>query len=145
LPGIPELTPTSRAGHDSGRSQPDAIEEEPPIVTRATAAPVKQPTDHHQAARAVLDSAEFQGLVSRRWRLSLLLTLALFVVYYGFILLVAVNKPLLATRVGETTTLGILLGVGVILLSWVLTACYVAWANARYDRECDRLRARLRH
>jgi uncharacterized membrane protein (DUF485 family) len=106
---------------------------------------VEQPTDHHQTARAVLDSPEFQGLVARRWRLSLLLTLALFVVYYGFILLVAVSKPLLATRVGETTTLGILLGVAVILLSWVLTACYVVWANASYDPECDRLRDRLRH
>jgi uncharacterized membrane protein (DUF485 family) len=121
------------------------MEEEPRTVTPVPVAPVEPQADHrHAAARAVLDSPEFQGLVSRRWRLSLLLTFALFVVYYGFILLVAVNKPLLATRVGETTTLGILLGMAVILLSWVLTAWYVVWANAQYDRECERLRARLR-
>ena len=46
----------------------------------------------------------------------------LFVVYYGFILLVATNKALLARRIGEVTTLGIPLGVAVIVAAWVLTA-----------------------
>lgn len=82
--------------------------------------------------------------MARRWRLSLILTAALFVVYYGFILLVAVNKPLLSTRIGEAATLGILFGVLVIVLSWALTAAYVAWSNVHYDREAARLCDRLR-
>ena len=97
-----------------------------------------------QTPRELLDSHDFQRLVTRRWRLSLILTAALFVVYYGFILLVAVNKPLLSTRIGEAATLGILFGVLVIVLSWALTAAYVAWANVFYDREATRLRDRLR-
>jgi len=74
----------------------------------------------------------------------MMLTIALFILYYGFILLVATNRSLLATRVGETTTLGILVGVGVLLFAWVLTAVYVVWANRFYDPEVQRLRGRLR-
>ncbi len=92
----------------------------------------------------VLESSDFRHLVVRRWRVSLLLTLALFVVYYGFILLVATNRGLLSTRIGEATTLGILLGVAVLVLAWVLTAAYVVWANRHYDPEVERLRERLR-
>jgi uncharacterized membrane protein (DUF485 family) len=98
-----------------------------------------------QTPREVLDSADFRQLVARRWRLSLVLTAALFVVYYGFILLVAVNKPLLAMRIGGAATLGIPIGAGVIVLSWALTAVYVAWANVHYDPEAQRLRDRIRH
>ena len=97
-----------------------------------------------QTPRELLDSDDFRRLVARRWRLSLILTAALFVVYYGFILLVAVNKPLLSTRIGEAATLGILFGVLVIVLSWALTAAYVAWSNVHYDREAARLCDRLR-
>ncbi len=95
-------------------------------------------------SREVLESADFRNLVMRRWRVSLLLTLALFVVYYGFILLVATQRSLLSIRVGETTTLGIVLGIAVLVLAWVLTAAYVAWANRHYDPEVERLRERLR-
>jgi uncharacterized membrane protein (DUF485 family) len=95
--------------------------------------------------RELLASDDFRRLVARRWRLSLLLTAALFFVYYGFILLVAVNKPFLSTRIGAAATLGILFGAAVIVLSWLLTAAYVVWANAHYDPEsrrlCDRIRA----
>jgi uncharacterized membrane protein (DUF485 family) len=92
----------------------------------------------------LLSSADFKGLVARRWRVSMMLTIALFILYYGFILLVATNRSLLATRVGESTTLGILVGVGVLLFAWVLTAVYVIWANRFYDPEVQRLRGRLR-
>jgi uncharacterized membrane protein (DUF485 family) len=75
---------------------------------------------------------------------SLVLTAALFVAYYGFIVLVATNKPLLATRLGTTVTLGIPLAAAVIVLAWVLTAAYVLWANRQYDPEVRRLRDQIR-
>jgi uncharacterized membrane protein (DUF485 family) len=93
----------------------------------------------------LLDSSEFRQLIARRWLISALLTVALFVTYYGYILLVALDKPFMARRLGSgVTTLGILLGVAVILISWVLTAIYVAWANTRYDAEVRRLRREIR-
>jgi uncharacterized membrane protein (DUF485 family) len=94
-------------------------------------------------ARRVLESPEFARLIRRRWTVSLVLTACLFVLYYGFILLVGLNKALLATRVGEVTTLGIPLGMAVIVGAWVLTALYVVWANRRWDAEARRLRGRI--
>jgi uncharacterized membrane protein (DUF485 family) len=96
-----------------------------------------------KSSHEVLASPDFALLVSRRWSFSILLTACLFVLYYGFILLVALDKPFLATKVGEATTLGIPLGVAVIVLSWVLTAAYVRWANRAHDSEVERLRKEM--
>lgn len=91
-------------------------------------------------ARELLQSPGFRALVKRKWTVSILLTIALFVVYYGFILLIAYDKPAMARKVGEATTLGIPLGVAVIVLAWVLTALYVVWANGSHDSEVRKLR-----
>jgi uncharacterized membrane protein (DUF485 family) len=95
------------------------------------------------AARRVLESPELRELIRRRWTVSLMLTASLFLLYYGFILLVGLNKPLLATRIGAVTTLGIPLGMAVIVGAWLLTAVYVVWANRRWDGAARALRARL--
>jgi uncharacterized membrane protein (DUF485 family) len=92
--------------------------------------------------RELLDSPEFRHLVRRRWRVSLVLTALLFLVYYGYIVLIALYPAVLARRVSGPTTMGILMGVGVILASWGLTAAYLAWAKRAYDPDVARLRAR---
>ena len=86
-----------------------------------------------KSAHEMLASPEFRSLVRRKWTVSVVLTACLFVVYYGYILLIAVDKPFLARKIGATTTLGIPFGVAVIILSWVLTAVYVLWANGTHD------------
>jgi len=93
-----------------------------------------------QRTRRLLESQEFKTLVSRRWRISLVLTAALFVLYYGYILLIALNKPLVSATFGGTTPIGIPLGAFVILGAWALTAIYIVWANRHYDPEAARLR-----
>ena len=56
-------------------------------------------------------------------------------VYYGSILLVAFDKPLLASRLGEgVTTLGMPIGLGVIVFTIVITGIYVRRANSEFDR-----------
>ena len=95
------------------------------------------------ATDQLLQSSEFKQLVVRRWRVSLVLTVLFFVFYYGYIILVAPNKPLLAQRIGEVTTLAIPLGAAVIVAAWVLTAAYVMWANRQYDPHVQHLRDRL--
>lgn len=91
-------------------------------------------------AKAILQSPAFLALVRKKWLVSITLTIALFVVYYGYILLIAYDKKALAQKVGEYTTLGIPLGVAVIVLAWLLTAGYVVWANGSHDAEVKRLR-----
>ena len=98
----------------------------------------------HKTTKELLASSEFRHLVARRWRVSLLLTACLFVLYYGYILLIATDKALLSKRIGEVTTLGIPVGAAVIVGAWILTALYVLWANRAYDSEVARLRDHLR-
>ena len=95
------------------------------------------------SVRDVLDSPEFRGLVARRWRVSMILSGLLFVLYYGYIILIATNPHLLSRRIGASTTVGILIAAAVIAGAWVLTAVYVIWANRHYDPEVARLRRRL--
>jgi uncharacterized membrane protein (DUF485 family) len=86
----------------------------------------------------VVNHPKYQELKAKRTRFGLWLTVAMLVVYYGFILLVAFNKPLLATRLGEgVTTLGMPLGLGVIVFTIVITAVYVRRANSEFDRLSD--------
>ena len=74
-------------------------------------------------------------LAARRWRVALGLTAAMLAVYFGFILLIAFAKPLMGAPVAGQLTLGILLGVLVIISAWLLTWIYVRWANHRLDVE----------
>jgi uncharacterized membrane protein (DUF485 family) len=92
--------------------------------------------------RQVLDSAEFHRLVAGRWRVSLSLTALLFILYYGYILLIATNRQFVSRSVSGSTTMGILIAAGVIAGAWVLTAAYVVWANRQYDPAVSKLRAR---
>ena len=62
------------------------------------------------------------------------LTLAMMVVYYGFILLVAFDKPFLSQRMGGgVMTVGIPIGFGVIVFTILITAYYVQRANSEFD------------
>jgi uncharacterized membrane protein (DUF485 family) len=78
-------------------------------------------------------------LAARRWRVAASLTAATLVAYFGFILLVAFDKPLMGRLIMPGLSLGILLGALVIALSWGLTGLYILWANGKYDREIHRL------
>lgn len=80
------------------------------------------------------------ALAARRWRLALALTGTMIVTYFGFVLLVAYDKPLLGTILTPGLSLGILLGALVILVAWLVTGIYVRWANRVYDVELARLR-----
>ena len=83
-------------------------------------------------------------VAAARWRLALTLTAVMTIVYVGFILLIAFNKPLLGTILVPGLSLGILLGVLIIATAWVLIMIYVRWTNTHYDhRVADERRARL--
>ena len=84
--------------------------------------------------RRIANHPKYQELKAKRTSFGWWLTLAMMIVYYGFILLVAFNKPFLATRLGEgVTTVGMPIGFGVIIFTVVITAIYVRRANSEFD------------
>jgi uncharacterized membrane protein (DUF485 family) len=87
-------------------------------------------------------SDALEALARTRWRVAIGLTAAMLVAYFGFILLVAFNKPLMGRPVTQGLSLGILLGVLVILVAWVLTGIYIFWANGKYDRALHQYKQR---
>jgi len=81
---------------------------------------------------------KFQELVAARKSLGWRLSSAMLAIYFGFILLVAFNKDLgnfLGTPLysGAVMTIGILVGLLVIISAFLLTGIYVVKANKRYD------------
>ncbi len=80
-------------------------------------------------------SPKYQELVRKRTRFGWLLTAIILVAYFGYIGLIAFNKSLLAQPIGSgVTSLGIPVGVGLIVFTVALTAVYVARANTEFDR-----------
>jgi uncharacterized membrane protein (DUF485 family) len=117
-------------------------------MSLAAALPVKAlpmaPTRQIRTAEASMDpgayqriesNPKFRELIEVRGRFALILTIAMLVIYFGFVLLVAFGKGFLATPIGgSVVTIGIPLGLFVIVSAFVLTGIYVAKANATFDR-----------
>ena len=92
--------------------------------------------DGKDAARydEVLEDPRYQRLVQRRGRFTWTLSLIMLAAYFGYIALIAFDKPLLARPIaGGVTSLGIPVGVGLILLATLLTGLYVRRANREFD------------
>ncbi len=79
-------------------------------------------------------------LAARRWRMAIALSILMVFIYFGFILLIAFNKPAIGALLMPGLSLGIVLGAIVILLTWAVTWYYVHWANRQLDDAIHRLR-----
>ena len=78
---------------------------------------------------------KYHELRRKRNSFGWLLTIIMMVVYYGYIALIAFNKPFLAQPIGAgVTSVGIPIGMFVIVFTIVITGIYVRRANGEYDR-----------
>ena len=78
---------------------------------------------------------KYQELKRKRSSFGWWLTLLMMVVYYGYIALIAWNKPFLAQPLGAgVTTLGVPIGMGVIIFTIIITGIYVRRANGEFDQ-----------
>jgi uncharacterized membrane protein (DUF485 family) len=98
-----------------------------------------------KSAHDILDDEDFKSLSSGKNTISIILTILELVLYFGFIGLIAFNKPFLAQKLSEggATTIGIPIAVGTILGSWVLTGIYIFWANSKYDSEVKKVKDKI--
>ncbi|HWI09727.1 MAG TPA: DUF485 domain-containing protein [Burkholderiaceae bacterium] len=87
-----------------------------------------------ELAQRIASHPKYKELKAKRTRFGWWLTLAMMVVYYGFILLVAFDKEFLSQRLGAgVMTIGMPIGFGVIVFTIVITAIYVRRANSEFD------------
>jgi uncharacterized membrane protein (DUF485 family) len=114
------------------------------MVSRASKTPAS-PLDPHEkhlehamsdpVVASILANPKYRLLKSRRNAFGWTLTLLMMVVYYGFIALIAWNKAFLSQPLGTgVTTIGVPIGLGVIVFTIVITGIYVRRANGEFDR-----------
>ncbi|SOD90664.1 DUF485 domain-containing protein [Caenispirillum bisanense] len=89
-----------------------------------------------ESVERILANPRFQELVAKRSRFAWTLSAIILAVFYGYILVVAFNPQVLAVPLGEgwTLTVGIPVGAGIIVLSFLLTWAYVTRANGEFER-----------
>lgn len=89
----------------------------------------------------IRNDPKFHELNARRRRLTLTLSAVVLVTYYGFMMVVAFAPRLLATPIaaGATTSVGVPIGAGLVVLYWLLTGLYVRKANLEFDVENDEI------
>jgi uncharacterized membrane protein (DUF485 family) len=89
-------------------------------------------------AQRIASHPRYRELRAKRSRFGWWLTLAMMVVYYGFIVLVAFDKPFLSSRLGDgVMTVGMPIGLFVIVFTIVITGIYVRRANSEFDALTD--------
>lgn len=94
--------------------------------------------------RLIKADPNYHKLVKTRSRYGWMLTWSMMIVYYGFILLVAFNKELMGTRLGEgVMTWAMPIGLFVIIFTIVITGIYVRRANSEFDDLTAAIKARV--
>ncbi|PZQ48111.1 MAG: DUF485 domain-containing protein [Rhodovulum sulfidophilum] len=92
-------------------------------------------------AERIARDPNYQTLKARRSSFGWMLTIAMLIVYYGFILLIAFRKDVLAIRIGDgVMTWGIPIGFGVILFTILVTGIYVRRANGEFDELTEKVK-----
>jgi uncharacterized membrane protein (DUF485 family) len=97
----------------------------------------------NEQCRSLLQDRDFLDLCRRKNAVSAVLTVLTIAIYFGFIFLVAYGKDILSIKLDSGITVGIPIGIGVILVSWLFTGIYVLWANTSYDAMVGRIKDRI--
>ena len=101
--------------------------------------------DHGALIDKIKRDPEFHELVRKRTSFAWLLSGVMALIYFGFILLVAFKPTLLGTPIGDgVMTVGIPVGLFVIISAFVLTGLYVRRANTEFDALTQKIIARVK-
>ncbi|MFT7004908.1 MAG: uncharacterized membrane protein (DUF485 family) [Sulfurimonas sp.] len=89
---------------------------------------------------------DYQELVSKRSSFSIKLTIAMLVVYFTFILTIAFDPALLGTPISpdSVTSIGIPIGIAIIIFAFVLTGIYTKRANGEFDDLSNRIKQSIK-
>ena len=77
---------------------------------------------------------KYKELVSKRNSLGIKLGIFVIVMFYAYILVIAFNKELLATKIGVgVTTIAFPIALAILVLSFITTLIYVRKANGEFE------------
>ena len=90
----------------------------------------------------IKNDENYKELVSKRSSFSIKLTIAMLVVYFTFILTIAFNPSFLGTPISSDSvaTIGIPIGIFVIIFAFVLTGIYTKRANGEFDDLANKIK-----
>ena len=87
-----------------------------------------------ELVKKIKSNPKYQELVSKRNSFATLLSIFVLVMFYGYVLVIAFNKELLATRIGEgVMTYAFPVGAAIIIISFITTLIYVIRANGEFE------------
>jgi uncharacterized membrane protein (DUF485 family) len=95
---------------------------------------------------AIKNDPDFIQLVKTRSSFAWTLTIIMLVIYFGFVLMIAFDPKLLGTPLsaGSVTTIGIPIGIGVIVSAFILTGIYVRRANGEFDELTAKIKSKVK-
>ncbi len=91
---------------------------------------------------AIAADPDFRVLAARRARLGLLVVIPTMVIYFGYIAVLVTAPEILRVRIGQATTLGLPVGLGVMIATFLLVLFYVRRSASQLDRLCQAIVAR---
>jgi uncharacterized membrane protein (DUF485 family) len=125
---------SSTAGRGTHRQAWFILSTKARVLSRSSSANSGRTKMEARSHVSIQRDPDYQELVRRRSSLGWTLSLIMLVIYFGFILLVAYAPKFLGMRLGTgVTTIGIPIGLFVIVSAFVLTGIYVSIANSKYD------------
>ena len=94
----------------------------------------------------IKNDPDYVRLTTERSRFAWTLSIIMLIIYFGFVLTIAFDPALLGTKLseGSVTTIGIPIGVGVIISAFILTGIYVKRANTEFDELNNRIKAKAK-
>jgi uncharacterized membrane protein (DUF485 family) len=94
-----------------------------------------------ETVKQIKNNPKYKELVSKRSSFAWKLSAIMLVIYYSFIMVIAFEPSLLGMKLGGSViTLGIPLGIFIIIISFVLTGIYVRRANLEFDKLSQEVR-----
>ena len=98
-----------------------------------------------ETVERIKNDPDYIELVSKRTGFAWLLSIVMLVIYYAFILVVAFNKQIFHEPVseGQLMTMGVPVGVAIILIAFALAGVYVKRANSEFDELTNRIKNKV--
>ena len=87
-----------------------------------------------ELVKKIKSNPKYNELVTKRNSFSLKLSLFVLAMFYGYVLVIAFNKEILATRIGDgVMTIAYPIAAGIIVISFITTLIYVTRANSEFE------------